>query len=224
MELKNFFPDSLLSLFEKFPFLTFGTFFFFGCVLLIVPGNQFASYILEFGVVVFINMSVVQYIDSRKKSYDNISYRHSNEPLFDKHKNLFNDHIKVDKFQYLAIAEGTVLKFIALIPSQEEAIEFKKRNEVFLVIKKSIDSCSDGLLQEIGSVSGNVLRYTYDLHPGGGFVFGDCNIPSKQIFVFGFTNSQKNVNSCSNDMGKIIDKIRLTYGLPPIAEINDKKK
>jgi hypothetical protein len=144
---------------------------------------------------------------------------------------ILRKYVEKDKFQFLAIYEGG-FQIEVFSKSEVSGDTYSKKNNIFDVMLVNSAKCTKELVailyhNERNQTTANVLRFVYDIHPGGAFVIGDCNIPNKDIYVFGYTSHQNNVNDCANKLGDIIDDIRSNdkYGnLPKISKINDDKK
>lgn len=140
-------------------------------------------------------------------------------------EHVLRKYITKELFQLLSVrSEDSVMDVFAA--SASDGSTFTKRHEVFSLMKNTANGCTAALLPVLypqhSAGSANVLRLVYDIHPGGAFFFGDCNVPDRNLFVFGYTNRQNNVNNCSDSMGKIIDDLRKAFGdHPPITRIND---
>lgn len=111
---------------------------------------------------------------------------------------------------------------------------FKKvKVNIFCNIYNSTQLCNESLGQLINNIHPekikiNTLRFVYDLHPGGAFIFADPQLFDKNsateypnLRIVGYTNKQKNVNICTKEMGYIVDKIRKNYNFQPITNVDE---
>jgi hypothetical protein len=101
---------------------------------------------------------------------------------------------------------------------------------IFNTINSSSNFCNEKVKELIRSIHPqtqevNTLRFVYDLHPGGAFIFADPNLKENsklsKLLILGYTNKQSNVNLCTKEMGIVADRIRKQYGLKPISKVDE---
>jgi hypothetical protein len=183
---------------------------------------------LYVGLTTLVASVLAQIVDYIRQSYRPNTVQCLNQDVaLGAAEHVLRKYITKELFQLLSVrSDDGVMDVFAT--SESGGSTFTRRHDVYDLMKKTADDCTASLLPILypvqSSGSANVLRLVYDIHPGGAFFFGDCNVPNRKLNVFGYTNRQNNVNECSDSMGKIIDNLRKidTFGgLPPITKIND---
>lgn len=229
MEIKDLLPDFLSKLFEKHPMTAVGCLILLCSYFFHFNGKEAdpQNIVLYSSIGFFILLTSYDLYNNKKNSYENVEViKKDIEYSFS--EKVLKTHISRKEFQYLSIfiVEANIELFVKNEISNHV---FAKRVKIFEIMKDGASACTQKLQEVlIGNNStkatANVLRFVYDIHPGGAYILGDLNIPNKEVYIFGYTSYQKNVNLCSNKMGEIIDKIREELNLTPIAEINDNKE